>query len=209
MVMPEYDSVIAITGESFSMQKSMDLVWKFLLPAIDKTKSSLPSEGKSVAALQQKLKALALEPQHSKPKSLLASRISGKQFTLDANDFKAKSITLDFNDSACVMTVQDEKGKQQIVCGINAWNVQKNEGRGTPFPVAGRMEVPTAIAASAAWNDENTLVITLRLIESAHTNSFVFSFADNIVSVKFSSSISVGNPNSPDKRPELKGTMVG
>jgi hypothetical protein len=190
------------------MQKSMDLVWTHLLPAMDKTKSSLPAESKSVGALRQKLKSLALAPPQSNPKSTIVSRISGKEFILDTNDFKAKSITLDFNDSACVLTLNDEKGKQQIICGINTWNVQKNEGKGTPFPVAGRMEVPTAIAASATWSDDKTLIMTLRLIESAHTNAFVFNFADNTVSIKFSSSISVGNPNSPDKRPELKGTIV-
>src|SRR5688572_4658203 len=208
MVMPEYDAVIAITSESFSMQKSMDLVWTHLLPAMDKTKSPLPAESKSVGDLRQKLKSLALAPQQNSPKSTMVSRISGKEFILDANDFKAKSITLDFNDSACVLTLNDEKGKQQIVCGINAWNVQKNEGKGTPFPVAGRMDVPTAIAASATWSDDKTLIMTLRLIESAHTNMFAFIFEDNAVTLKFSSSIAVGKPTSPDKRSDIKGTMV-
>jgi CubicO group peptidase (beta-lactamase class C family) len=208
MVMPEYDAVIAITSESFAMQKSMDLIWTHLLPTMDKTKASLPADNKSVNDLQKKLKGLALSPPQNNPKSSLMSRISGKEFLLEANEFNVKGITLDFNDSSCVFSLKDEKGTHQIVCGINAWNVQKNEGKGTPFPVAGRMEVSTAIAASATWNDDKTLLMTLRLIESAHTNMFAFIFEDNAVTLKFSSSIAVGKPTSPDKRSDIKGTMV-
>jgi hypothetical protein len=206
--MPEYDAVIAITSESFSMQKSMDLVWTHLLPTMNKTKTSLSAEGQLLGDLRKKLKSLALAPPQHNLKSSVISRISGKEFLLESNDFNAKSITLDFNDSACVFTVKDEKGEQQIVCGMNAWNFQKNEGKGTPFPVAGRMEVPTAIAASATWNDDKTLLLTLRLVESAHTNMFALSFEDSIVTLKFSSSIALGNPNTPDKRPDLKGSMT-
>lgn len=207
MVMPEYDAVIAITSESFSMQKSMDLVWTHLLPAMDKTKNSLPAQSKSLGDLHKKMKSLALPPPQNNSKSPLSSRISGKEFLLDPNDFNAQSVTLDFNDSSCVLSLKDEKGTHQIICGINAWNLQKNEGKGTPFPVVGRMDVPTAIAASATWNDDKTLLMTLRLIESAHTNMFAFVFEENILTLKFSSSIAVGKPHLPEKRPDIKGTM--
>ena len=71
IIMPEYDAVIAITGESFSMQKSMDLVWSYLLPAIDKTKTKLPADSKSQADLKQRLGSLRLEPSKQIPTSPL------------------------------------------------------------------------------------------------------------------------------------------
>ncbi len=207
MVMPEYDAVIAITSESFSMQKSMDLVWTHLLPAMDKTKTTLPPHAKAQGDLKQRLKSLKLHPPRHNSTSLLAERISGKEFILESNEFKAKSIQLNLKANVCVFVLNDDKGKHQITCGINDWVEQKNEKKGTPFPVAARMEVPTAIAGSATWVDDKTLLMTWRLLESAHTNGVTFIFDDNRVTVKFHSSISQNNPNAPDKRADLKGAF--
>jgi len=208
MVMPEYDAVIAITGESFSMQKSMDLVWSFLLPSMDKTKTNLPADAKAQSNLKQTLKYLRLEAPEKNITSPVVSQIAGKDFLLDTNEFQAKSFQLTFSDHKCVFNLTTERDKQQITCGINKWVDQKNEKKGTPFPVAGRMESQTAIAASATWLDDNSLLITLRLIESAHTNGFTFIFEGNNVTVKFHNSISQGNQNMPEKRADLKGSFV-
>jgi CubicO group peptidase (beta-lactamase class C family) len=207
IVMPEYDSVIAITSESFSMQKSMDLVWSYLLPAIDKAHTSLPADLKSSEQLQRKLKNLNLQPPQKNPASPTSNRISGKEFKLEANDFKAESIWLHFSADTCIFILKDTNGEHQITCGINKWN-ERNEKQVTPFPVSGRMEVPTAIAASITWSDDRTLVMTWRLIESAHTNGLTFLFEDNSVTIKFRSSISIGNPSSPEKRQDIKGSFV-
>lgn len=208
MVMPEYDAVIAITGESFSMQKSMDLVWSFILPAMEKKAATLPANIKEQKNLAKRLQYLNLEPPKQNPTSPLASRISGKPLLLDVNEFKAASIQLTFKDDSCTFSLHDEKGKRQIICGINKWVEQKNENKATPFPVPGRMEVPTAIAGSATWSDDKTLLMTWRLIESAHTNGLTFIFEDNDVTIKFHSSISQNNPNGPDKRSNIKGSFT-
>jgi hypothetical protein len=83
-----------------------------------------------------------------------------------------------------------------------------NEGKGTPFPVAGRMDVTTALAGSATWKDDRTLLMTWRLIESAHTNGLTFIFENKNVTVKFHSSISLSKPNGVDQREALKGSIV-
>ena len=208
MVMPDYDAVIAITGESFSMQKSMDLVWSFILPAMDKKSAALPANIKEQKGLAKKLQDLSLEPPKQNPTSPLASRISDKQITLDVNEFKAASIQLTFKDNTCIFNLYDDKGKRKIICGVNKWVEQRNENKAIPFPVPGRMEVPTAVAGSATWSDDKTLLMTWRLIESAHTNGLTFIFEDNDVTIKFHSSISQNNPNGPDKRSNIKGSFA-
>ena len=208
IIMPEYDTVIAITGESFSMQKSMDLVWSYLLPAIDRTKTKLPADSKSHAGLKERLGSLQLEPSKQIPTSPLVTLISGKEFTLQPNEFQAQKIQLNFKDGTCVFVVNNGKNNHEITCGINKWVEQRNEKKGTPFPVAGRMDVPTAIAGSVTWIDDKTLLMTLRLIESCHTNGITFIFDDNNVTVKFHSSISQGNPKFPEKRADLKGSFI-
>ena len=208
IILPEYDAVVAITGESFTMQKSMDLVWSYLLPAIDKTKTKLPPDSKSQGDLKQRLGSLRLEPSKQIPTSPLVALISGKEFTLQPNEFQAQKIQLSFKDGTCAFVVSNGKDKHEIICGINKWVEQRNEKKGTPFPVEGRMDVPTAIAGSATWIDDKTLLMTLRLIESCHSNGFTFIFEDNNVTVKFHSSISQGNPKSPEKRADLKGSFA-
>jgi CubicO group peptidase (beta-lactamase class C family) len=208
MVMPEYDSVIAITGESFSMQKSMDLVWSYLLPAMDKTKIKLAADTRGESDLKRRMGKLRLEPPTFNAVSPIVDVVSGKEFVLEPNEFQAEKVQLNFNKDACVFTVVDSKGKHQITCGINKWIEQKNENKGTPFPVSGRMDVMTSIAGSATWTDNNTLLLTWRLTESCHTNLLTFIFADNSLVIKFNSSISQGNPKFPEKRADIKGSFA-
>jgi CubicO group peptidase (beta-lactamase class C family) len=208
MVMPQYDAVIAITSESFSMQKSMDLVWTHLLPAMDTAKPTLIEDSKAQNDLKQRLKDLSLDPPKYNSTSPVASVVSGKEFLLDPNEFKAKSISINFNNSNCEFIINDDKGTQRVICGINKWIEQKNEKKGTPFPLSGRMDVPTAIAGSATWRDDRTLLVTWRLIESAHTNGATFTFDEQTITIQFHSSISLNNPNAPDKRAEIKGSMA-
>jgi hypothetical protein len=172
---------------------------------MDKTKTKLPADSETQAALKQKLMSLRLEPPRQNLTSQLVELISGKEFSLQTNEFHAKKMSLSFKNETCVFVVNYENDKQEITCGINKWIEQRNETKGTPFPVAARMEVRTAIAGSATWINNKTLLITLRLIESCHTNGFTFIFEDNNVTVKFHSSISQGNPNSPENRADLKG----
>lgn len=207
MVMPQYDAVIAITGESFSMQKSMDFVWTHLLKAMDTSKPTLAANSEAQNELKQKLDKLSLDPPKYNSTSPMARVVSGKKFLLDANDFKVKSIAMNFNTTACEFILNDDKGTQRITCGINKWIEQKNDKMLTPFPLSGRMDVPTAIAGSATWRDDRTLLMTWRLIESAHTNGATFTFEGQAVTIKFYSSISLNNPNAPDNRADIKGAM--
>jgi CubicO group peptidase (beta-lactamase class C family) len=205
MVMPDYDAVIAITSESFSMQNSMDLVWSYLLPAMDKTKMILQPDIKAQTFLKQRLKNLTLDPPKGNDSSPVARRISGKVFRLESNEFNAKSFQLHFSRNICDFILHDDHGNHNISCGINTWVEQSNDKKGTPFPVSGRMDVTTAIAGSAAWTNDATLLMTWRLMESAHTNGLTFTFGENNVTIKFHSSISLNNPKAPDMRADLKG----
>lgn len=208
MIMADYDAVIAITSESFSMQNSMNLVWEHLLPAMHKSASALPADPPSHIALSKDLKALHIDPPQLNRYSSIADRISGKEFMLDTNEFKAKAIQLIFQGETCTMNVNYGNAKHQLICAINKWAEQKNEKRGTPFPLSGSANVHSPIAGSATWADDNTLIVTLRLMEGAHANGLTFIFSDNHATIKFHNSISKNNPNATDKRNDLKGSYV-
>lgn len=208
MVMPDYDAVIAITSESFSMQNSMNLVWDHLLPAMSRSENTLPPDPGSWSMLTKRLQSLHLDPPQRHRYSPVAANISGKEFILDTNEFHTKSIQLIFEGEKCIMNIDGETSKHQILCGINKWVEQKNIKRGTPFPLPGSANIHSPIAGSATWADNSSLIVTLRMMEGAHANALTFMFSDNHVTIKFHSSISDNNPNAPDKRADLKGSYV-
>ena len=135
MVMPDYDAVIAITGESFSMQKSMDLVWSFLLPAMDKAKRSLPADVKSQSALKQTLSGLRLDPIEKNATSPVAARISGKDFMLDTNDFNAKVNPFVCADSMSRKVIRSVLSSIQVTLAASAvgTSIRPATGNGVPF----------------------------------------------------------------------------
>ena len=81
IVMPDQDAVICITSETANMAGELDLVWKYLLPAMKE--KVLPPEKISQARLKQKLSSLALLPPKAQATSPVAARISGKSFKID------------------------------------------------------------------------------------------------------------------------------
>src|SRR5205814_4802171 len=58
IVMPEQDAVLAITAETPDMQDEINLVWQYLLPAMQQEK--LPADNNAMTMLQQKIRSLAV-----------------------------------------------------------------------------------------------------------------------------------------------------
>jgi CubicO group peptidase (beta-lactamase class C family) len=205
IVFPEQDAVVAITGESFNLQASMNLVWDHLLPGMkgDASKGD-PSKQK---ILQEKLKKLALPPASTNVSSPTVMRVSGKTFALDANDFKAKRLSFTFDKDVCHFTLSDDKGEHRVSCGMNAWKQNEQFVTQSILAIPGRPAVSTPLAASATWTDENTLVMTWRFTETAHSDNITCKFDDKKVMLTFLNSVSKGNPDSTEKRMPIQGQL--
>lgn len=204
IVNPDLDMVIAATSESFNMGASMKSMWNYLLPAVKSTTiASSNAEQKQVA---ERLKNLTLGFPQANSTSPLVQKITGKKFAIDANELKVKSISFSFAKDSCTLNVSADSGEHRIVCGINKW--KKNEKASAVFQLPARVYVSTSETAGVAWTDDNTLVVTERFTETAHGDQLTCTFEDDSVSIKFLNSVAQGNPNNPDKRPELKGKLI-
>jgi CubicO group peptidase (beta-lactamase class C family) len=64
IVLPEYDAVLALTGQSSDMQKVLDLAWEHLLPAFDRPISALEA-AEAEGLLSDRLTAAALSPREA------------------------------------------------------------------------------------------------------------------------------------------------
>lgn len=203
IVLPEQDAVVAITGESFDLQASMNLVWDYLLPAM--RKSPLPANTLEEKYLREKLTGLKLEPPRLNTASPLAQTISGKDIKLEPNEFNATNISFTLFDDYCLFRLKNDKTEHQVVANVNRWTISENFKTQTLFPLAGRPDVDTPLAASITWKDDNTLIMTLRYIATAHSDTIIFTIVGGKIKISFLNSVSRGNPETVEKRKQLLG----
>jgi CubicO group peptidase (beta-lactamase class C family) len=187
IVMPDRKAVVAITCETSNMQTEQNLVWDFLLPAMQD--NPLPADGASQDRLRQKLAALALPLATGKSDSPFAAKISGKTFDIETNSADLQTVALRFQGDACTFTVKDSKGEYPIQCGLGRWVEGLSNMPGTPPKITVGNLLPLKIAASGAWRDENTFAMIWRFYETPHSENVTCRFDGDKVTVEFLTSI--------------------
>lgn len=185
IVLPEQDAVIAITSETGDMQDILNLVYTHLLPAMGEGR--LPKNKAARTALQEKLGTLALPVPSAGTDSPLAGTISGKTYRLAANDRNLERISFQFKDRQGEVSFGYANGAFTIPLKTGKWAFSETNRRG-PYLVArakNNLEglPPFKVAAAYRWLDNNTLELTLRYIESPHTERLTCSFQGDAVKV--------------------------
>jgi CubicO group peptidase (beta-lactamase class C family) len=193
IVMPEQDAVIAITAETPNMQEEINLVWDYLLPAMQK--DSLPANNHAVDLLNKKLTSLAL-PAPAKTNSSLINSIQDKTFSFGTNDKQVRDMSLHFQNDVCTLQLTTDKDNYKIKFGNGAWQQDETTRKGPYLVGAAKASYvglpPLKTDGAFEWKDENTLVLTLRYIESPHTEKISCHFDGNNISVDFENSLDVG-----------------
>jgi CubicO group peptidase (beta-lactamase class C family) len=172
IVMPDQDAVLAVTAETSDMQGEINLVWQYLLPAMHAGK--LPANKASNAALQKALKELALPPA---PKTTVSGNRNGT-YELEPN--KLNYTTASFINNQ--LTIKNDTASYQLKFGAGKWQTRTTQKAGPSLTAGARenrsMLFPAKVAGSYSWTDDNTLQLTLRYIESPHTEKFTCVFDD-------------------------------
>jgi len=179
LVFPEKDAVIAITSETPDMQAEFNLIWAHLYPAI-KSVEKLPANPKVRASLNLKTASLALPKPAKSTGSALEASISGQTFGIYSNDKSFESIGFEFKDKVCRVALKTDSTTHVLPFGLDHWALSQTTRYG-PYLVAqakaNRMGLaPFQIAGAYTWKDEKTLELTLRYIESPHTETITCSF---------------------------------
>jgi len=194
IVMPDQDAVIAITAETSDMQGEIDLVWKYLLPAMHPDK--LPENKLAVTELQKTLKELALAPL-TKQTSAFASEINGKSYTLSSDNSKFSSIAFKFSGNGnCHLSLTGDTANYSLSFGAGNWLSGLTNKPGPSLTARAKeirtMLVPAKVAGSYTWLDDHRLALTLRYIESPHTEKFICEFAADGITVKQTNTVEGG-----------------
>jgi CubicO group peptidase (beta-lactamase class C family) len=204
MVLPEQDAVVVITSESIETKITMQLVWDGLVPAM--TNRSLPESPVISKKLRNELKLLRYDPPKKEAHSAISEMISGKEYLLEKNAFNARAVSFKFAHNKCIFTLKEE-GKPDIIItnGMNYWI---REGNKKPLPHSlfslRRIDFDSIVAASATWQNGNTLLLTWRFIETVHSDSLTCIFDKDRLSIKFLFSVA-HLQNKPDDRPDISG----
>lgn len=203
IVMPEKDAVVVLTSEAPDMQDEINLVWKYLLPAMHDDKLTINKNKQ--ARLKQKLSSLKLQPPVKSPLSPSSLQISGKTFSIIPNEKNVKNMSFSLQDNILNLTISQDTSVYKLSFGPGKWKTGVSARKGPYLLSEAKANFvglpPFIIAGSYSWKNENTLELTLRYIESPHTEKITFQFdGENIVA-------EIQHSNSPENKIELKGEL--
>ncbi len=206
VVMPNDDAVVAITAESANLPGILDAVWQHVLPAL----RGEGLTGSNPIALRQKLASLAVPVQPGQPTSTLAAQVSGKSYAVADNALGVTACTFGFGPKTGEIKLRDATGERRVTGGLGRWVDGKTTLPFGPLKIRAEQEdalTSRRVAASGAWTDPNTFVMTWRFIETAHYDTLTCRFDGPSVQLQFRSSLAILN-NVADKRAGLVGRWV-
>jgi CubicO group peptidase (beta-lactamase class C family) len=194
IVMPDQDAVIAINSETSNMQDELNLVWKYLLPAMGK--DQLPADSVNQKALSEKLKQLkVIIPVKTAPRPDIAS-IDEKSFALAANPAGFENMRFAFDSTGCRVSITLKGKIYDLLFSDDRWSSGETT-KPAPNLVERAKEnrsmlVPAKYAGHCDWKDGNTLELLLKYVESPHSEKWNCRFTGKKVDVTYERSMDNG-----------------
>jgi CubicO group peptidase (beta-lactamase class C family) len=199
VVMPGQDAVVAFTSESHNLQDELNLVWKYLLPAMHK--NNFPANKAAEEKLKQRLTTLALPLPHKVNDPPVALTISGKVFTFEPDERHLRNMLLRFMKDSCRVTLQIGQATYRLMFGSGKWIIGHTTKPGPDLFFGAKTHFdglpPSKVAGCYSWKDKNTLELVLRYLESPHRETITCRFDKNTMLVDIRQS------NTPDNREQV------
>ncbi|MCB0602758.1 MAG: serine hydrolase [Saprospiraceae bacterium] len=196
IVLPEKDAVIITTAEVSDMQKEFNLIWKYLYPAIS-DQEMLP-ESSTSDELADRLAQLRYVPGTGINNPEMEQSLTGKTLVIADNPESFESMRFNFTKDHSFVQFQEAGQSYRIRMGHGAW-ILDNTLRKGPYLVAratNNLEglPPFQTAGSYSWEDDHTLKILLRYIESPHTAFITITLNGDEAAIDISHSFLGNNP---------------
>ena len=119
IVMPEQDAVVSLHAGIGNMQKEIDLVWDYLLPAMKA--APLPEDPAAQAKLMKRQANLAIKPLNGSKSSAANPEEIDRTFELKANARGFKSVRFESVPVGCFCTLVTRAGEQKFPASFGAW----------------------------------------------------------------------------------------
>lgn len=205
IVMPEHDAVLAVTGQSPDMQKSMNIIWDTLLPGMKE--GTLPEDQEGLMELKKELGVLGLPVAKGNVRSSLSSRYASKKWTMTGNSLGIDSLEFAFSDKGCKVTAVAGGKTSVLDFGWERWTL--NDRREMyMFGVKELFPMPSRMAGTATWIDDHTLQLNVRMVEAIFGDKVTCVFDENKLTIVFLNSVAeTATKKTDDPRMGLEGKM--
>lgn len=176
VLIPGKDAIVVFTANNTNTQKQLDLMHKYLIPAIksDKALAVAPALQEEMV---KKAAALTISPGFERSsESGFEKPVSGNEFILSENDNKIQSVYFSFQNGDCSFALKRDNSVSSIKAGGNEWLVSNTLSASLLAPPRSNfsksvdasysiLKPVIKLAARYAWTDEKTLEITGRFVE--------------------------------------------
>lgn len=197
VVAPRLGVAFAINSGLGDMQAVLRGLWD-ILPAIGDT---LPEDRPARQTMEQRLANLKYDAPATQSNSPLEAAISGKAYQLEKNPERLGRIGLTFHEGHCDVRLTYGRKSFTMTAGRGRWAMG-------PYPVrTGHSITPfdlTQAAASFTWQDDHTLVLTVRAVTTPFVMTTKIVFTEEGIELKNSVNVSFGQPEAP----AVKGQAV-
>ncbi len=177
IVMPDQDAVLAITSESPEMQEELNLVWKYLLPAMQP--KALAVNAAANIKLKQHIESLRLAPPAVAP----SIGTVAETYTLEPNVFHITSMQINATNNNCDVVFKTDGIDHKLHFETGKWFLGTTDLQGPSLLATAKEDFsflnPYKIATGFTWADKQTLILKLRYIESPHTETITCHFDGN------------------------------
>ncbi|CAM4513094.1 MAG: serine hydrolase [Paenibacillus macerans] len=153
IVLPERDAVIAMTAGTNDLQGVLNGVWDHLLGAFGPV-PAVP-DGSS-GELERRLRELRLEPPRMECRPDAENRLNGQSYSLEENELGLASFRMDFYEKKASLQLKNKQGEHALELGRGEWGIGRSS-------LSGPEE---RVAASFTWRNAETLLLTIRRIET-------------------------------------------
>jgi CubicO group peptidase (beta-lactamase class C family) len=183
IVMPDEDAVVAITSETADMQDEINLVWKYLLPAMHP--QPRPANSHADLNLTEHISKLSLAPLLRTAGS--ATFIDGKTFALKPNDLHIKSISFHYSNAGIRVSLKKDSAAYDLNFQTGKWQPGETNMPAPNLLLGANEDVsymlPYKIAGSYTLLDDHTVQFKLRYIESLHSETITCHFDKDGISM--------------------------
>ena len=171
------------------MQPVLNIVWDNLLPAFQA--APLAPDPAAQARLAQRLSCLELPAPAGLHNSPTAQRVSGRRYRMKKNKPGFRQICFEFLPGHSVMSVETAEGAFEIDCGLGEWIE-------SVVPMADRGPKPAV--ASAVWTDPDTLLVTVRYVETPFCQTLTCHFEEDRLTIAIQDQCRLRKARTADSR---------
>lgn len=224
VLIPDKDAIVVFTANNTNTQKQLDLIHKYLIPAIKSDKALAPAP-ELQEELVKKAAALTIKPGFEKSvASSLEKTVSGKEFILSENDNKIQSVYLSFKNGDCTFAIKRDNAVSSIKAGGKEWQMSNTLSASLLAPPRNNffksvdasysiLKPVIKVATRYAWTDEKTLEITGRFVEETlGSETIVCKFSEQNnevrVTIESKSPARTGRGSGNQQPAVLRGVMV-